>query len=100
MPRKVRLNEKRPATASLFHCLFFVSLFRHSLQPLHHAEHNGHGDQADEQEHAPALPDVPSVEHDGTNEDEEVADGRGSEPQALAKAHHVARSHLRDEGQA
>ena len=75
-------------------------LFSHSLQPLHHAEHDRHGDEADGEEHAPALPDVPSVEHDGTNEDEEVADGRGTEPQTLAEAHHVARSHLRDEGQA
>jgi len=53
-------------------------LFGHPLKPLHHTEHDRHGDEADGEEHAPALPDVPSVEHDGTDEDEEVADGRGT----------------------
>ena len=49
------------------------------LEPLDHAEHDGHGDKADGEEDTPALPDRHGVVPDRAQEDEEVTDSRSGE---------------------
>ena len=70
------------------------------LQPLDHAEHDSHGDEAYHHEYEPAHPlTAEAVVHQRADPDEEVADCCSAEPQTLADTLQVLGSHLRYEGQ-
>ncbi len=52
------------------------ALLGDTFQPLHHAEHNPHRHEADDEECRPALPNGHFVVHQRANPQEEVPDGR------------------------
>ena len=56
-----------------------------AFEPLDHAPHHTHGDEADDQEDSPAHPQFGhAVEHNWANPDEQVAQRGSTEPQSLA----------------
>lgn len=58
----------------------FYRLLGDAFEPLNHAEHDCHRNEAYYQEYGPALPEIPCVVHQRTNPQEEVADGCSAEP--------------------
>ena len=56
------------------------TLFRYTFQPLHHAEHHTHRDEAYDKEYRPALPDGPLVVHQRTNPQQQVTYRRRTQP--------------------
>ena len=70
------------------------------LKPFEHAKHHTHGGEGYEHEDEPAHPQLGHlVEEERTNHDEEVAYGRGAEPETLADALNVLGGNLADEAQ-
>ena len=68
-------------TLSLVFSVYATALlasFGDLLEPLQHAQHDEHGDEANGQEDAPALPDRHFVIHQRANPKEEVAHSRGA----------------------
>ena len=56
-----------------------------AFEPLDHAPHHTHGDEADDQEDSPAHPQFGhAIEHDRANPDEQVTQCGSTEPQSLA----------------
>ena len=71
-----------------------------ALEPLNHGEHDTHRNQADDDEDTPALPQRHIVVHDGTDGQQNVTNGCGTQPQTLAQAEHGLGGNLGHEGQA
>lgn len=79
---------------SLDRLLCVTFLLCHAFKPFHHAEHDAHRDEADDEEYCPANPDWPCIIHKRANEDKEIADGCSTEPKTLAQTNHVTWSNL------
>lgn len=77
-----------------------ATLLGDALQPVDHGEHHGHGEDAEAGEYGPAFPLIwEGVEHRDAKGDEQVADGRGRQPQTLADALQMLGRDLRYERQ-
>lgn len=62
-------------------CVVLLLLGGNLLKPLEHAEHHAHGDEANDGEGDPGVPQVREcVEHLDAEEDDQVANGGGAEP--------------------
>ena len=86
----------------LFSDVFFsnrlLAVGRDALKPFEHAQHHAHRDEAEDGEHTPGDPLVrEGVEHLHTEEDKEVANSGGTQPQTLADTLQMLRSNLRHE---
>ena len=79
--------------------MYSEDLLGYTLQPLHHTEHDAHGDEADGSEDCPALPDRPSLVHERANPEQHIAYGRSTQPEALAETQQVLGSHLGYKGE-
>lgn len=74
-------------------------LFGNPLEPFHHTEHNAHRDDADREEYSPSHPNRISIVDERTNPEQQIAYGRCTEPQTLAKALEMLGSNFRNERQ-
>ncbi len=75
-------NRKRQPDYKKSGCLLIMSgsvlLLGYSFEPLHHGEHDSHGDKANNQENSPAVTDGDRIVHKRAYPQQEVADSRST----------------------
>ena len=65
-----------------------------TLKPADHTEHDAHRDEADAEEYGPCHPDGAGIIDERADPEQQIADGCGTEPEALAEALQMFRGYF------